>query len=61
MLHVNPKMLPRLDELEDDLQRRGRRAVDEGAAERGYRLVPGHHPDVWPRLTAEPAAQREPG
>jgi N-acyl homoserine lactone hydrolase len=23
------------------------------AAERGYRLVPGHDPDVWPRLTAE--------
>lgn len=23
------------------------------AAERGYRLVPGHDPDVWPKLTAE--------
>jgi glyoxylase-like metal-dependent hydrolase (beta-lactamase superfamily II) len=23
------------------------------AAERGYRLVPGHDPDVWPALTAE--------
>ncbi len=23
------------------------------AAERGYRLVPGHDPEVWPRLTAE--------
>jgi hypothetical protein len=30
MLHVNPKMLPRLEELEDDLQRRRERAVDEG-------------------------------
>jgi N-acyl homoserine lactone hydrolase len=23
------------------------------AAERGYRLVPGHDPHVWPALTAE--------
>jgi hypothetical protein len=23
------------------------------AAEKGYRLVPGHDPDVWPKLTAE--------
>jgi N-acyl homoserine lactone hydrolase len=23
------------------------------AADRGYRLVPGHDPDVWPKLTAE--------
>ena len=23
------------------------------AAERGYRLVPGHDPDAWPALTAE--------
>jgi len=26
------------------------------AAERGYRLVPGHDPDAWPALTAELAA-----
>jgi glyoxylase-like metal-dependent hydrolase (beta-lactamase superfamily II) len=25
------------------------------AAERGYRLVPGHDPDVWPALTSEVA------
>jgi glyoxylase-like metal-dependent hydrolase (beta-lactamase superfamily II) len=34
-------------------------------AERGYRLVPGHDPDVWPALTAEMArsgsAQVRPG
>lgn len=27
------------------------------AAERGYRLIPGHDPHVWPALTAELAAQ----
>jgi N-acyl homoserine lactone hydrolase len=27
------------------------------AAERGYRLVPGHDPDAWPALTAELAAK----
>ena len=27
------------------------------AAERGYRLVPGHDPDAWPSLTAELAGQ----
>jgi glyoxylase-like metal-dependent hydrolase (beta-lactamase superfamily II) len=26
------------------------------AAERGYRLVPGHDPVIWPALTAELAA-----
>jgi N-acyl homoserine lactone hydrolase len=31
------------------------------AAERGYRLVPGHDPEVWPKLTAELAAQSRPG
>ena len=30
MLHVDPRMLPRLQELEDDLMVRRRRAVDEG-------------------------------
>ena len=27
------------------------------AADRGYRLVPGHDPDVWPALTAELASR----
>jgi glyoxylase-like metal-dependent hydrolase (beta-lactamase superfamily II) len=27
------------------------------AAERGYRLLPGHDPDVWPAVTAELAAR----
>jgi hypothetical protein len=27
------------------------------AADRGYRLVPGHDPVVWPALTAELAAR----
>jgi N-acyl homoserine lactone hydrolase len=31
------------------------------AAERGYRLIPGHDPDVWPNLTAELAARADPG
>lgn len=30
MLSINPKMLPRLDELEDDLIARRRRAQEEG-------------------------------
>jgi hypothetical protein len=30
MLSINPKMLPRLDELEADLLARRQRAVDEG-------------------------------
>lgn len=30
MLSVNPKMLPRLDELEADLLARRQRAIDEG-------------------------------
>jgi hypothetical protein len=30
MLSINPKMLPRLDELEEDLLARRRRAVEEG-------------------------------
>ncbi|WP_369253894.1 hypothetical protein [Streptomyces sp. R35] len=30
MLSVNPKMLPRLDEIEEDLQARRKRAVTEG-------------------------------
>jgi hypothetical protein len=30
MLQVNPKMLPRLDELEEDLRQRRDRAVSEG-------------------------------
>ena len=28
------------------------------AAERGYRLVPGHDPDVWPTLTDELSSLR---
>jgi N-acyl homoserine lactone hydrolase len=31
------------------------------AAERGYRLVPGHDPEVWPALTEELAALPKPG
>jgi hypothetical protein len=30
MLSINPKMLPRLDELEEDLLARRKRAIDEG-------------------------------
>ncbi|MFE2970437.1 recombinase [Streptomyces sp. NPDC059340] len=30
MLSINPKMLPRLDELEEDLINRRKRAVEEG-------------------------------
>jgi N-acyl homoserine lactone hydrolase len=30
------------------------------AAERGYRLVPGHDPDVWPALTAQLAGGARP-
>ena len=30
MLNINPKMLPRLDEIEDDLQARRSRADHEG-------------------------------
>ncbi|MDP7707518.1 hypothetical protein [Mycobacterium sp. TY815] len=30
MLHINPKMIPRLNELETDLQARRERAVTEG-------------------------------
>jgi hypothetical protein len=30
MLSINPKMLPRLDELETDLLARRQRAIDEG-------------------------------
>jgi len=30
MLNINPKMLPRLDEIEDDLQARRSRAAHEG-------------------------------
>ncbi|MFD7134483.1 recombinase [Streptomyces sp. NPDC059894] len=30
MLSINPEMLPRLDELETDLQARRQRAIDEG-------------------------------
>ena len=30
MLHINPKMIPRLNELEADLEDRGKRAVAEG-------------------------------
>jgi hypothetical protein len=30
MLHINPKMLPRLDELEADLRTRKKRAIAEG-------------------------------
>ena len=30
MININPKMLPRLDEIEDDLQARRSRAAGEG-------------------------------
>jgi hypothetical protein len=29
------------------------RELNRIAAERGYRLIPGHDPDVWPALLAE--------
>jgi glyoxylase-like metal-dependent hydrolase (beta-lactamase superfamily II) len=35
------------------------RRLKQIAAERGYRLIPGHDPHAWPALTAELAAHNE--
>ena len=55
MININPKMLPRLDEIEDDLQARRSRAATRGLArrDRGYRP----HPHLPPPETGpDPAA-----
>jgi N-acyl homoserine lactone hydrolase len=36
------------------------RRVKEISAARGYRIIPGHDPDVWPRLMSELAPEVEP-
>jgi N-acyl homoserine lactone hydrolase len=36
------------------------RRLNAIAAERGYRLIPGHDPEIWPALLAELAPEAEP-